>query len=180
MYFSFNSSEITEYTDLKYQSWLQQMAYLLWILTLHVVQCHIWCFDHHWFLLFTFSFLFCRYYNYLYTHLLNSYSVKSIVDQMQNCEDILLNFLVSHVTNLPPVKVTQRKLYKESMIPNNNGKSSVWLNTLHFVQRQSCIHNFTNAFGYMPLIRSNLRMDPILFKDPVSNLRKKYRQIELV
>lgn len=121
-----------------------------------------------------------RYYNYLYTHLLNSYSVKSIVDQMQNCEDILLNFLVSHVTNLPPVKVTQRKLYKESMIPNNNGKSSVWLNTLHFVQRQSCIHNFTNAFGYMPLIRSNLRMDPILFKDPVSNLRKKYRQIELV
>lgn len=32
----------------------------------------------------------------------------------------------------------------------------------------------------MPLIRSNLRMDPMLYRDPVSNLRKKYRQIELV
>ncbi|KAJ8979881.1 hypothetical protein NQ317_017504 [Molorchus minor] len=32
----------------------------------------------------------------------------------------------------------------------------------------------------MPLLRSNLRLDPVLFKDPVSNKRKKYRRIELV
>lgn len=32
----------------------------------------------------------------------------------------------------------------------------------------------------MPLVRSNMRLDPILYRDPVSNLRKKYRQIELV
>lgn len=34
--------------------------------------------------------------------------------------------------------------------------------------------------SYMPLLRSNLRLDPVLYRDSVSNLRKKYRQIELV
>lgn len=38
---------------------------------------------------------------------------------------------------------------------------------------------FSNS-SYMPLLRSNLRLDPVLFKDQVSNLRKKYHQIELV
>lgn len=32
----------------------------------------------------------------------------------------------------------------------------------------------------MPLLRSNVRLDPVLYRDPVSNLRKKYRQIEQV
>lgn len=33
-------------------------------------------------------------------------------------------------------------------------------------------------FGYMPLVSSRLRLDPVLFKDPVSVLRKKYRSLE--
>ncbi|GIX78286.1 exostosin-1b [Caerostris extrusa] len=44
-----------------------------------------------------------RYYHFLYTHFL-SHLLHKIVDQSQNCEDILLNFLVSHVTRLPPSK----------------------------------------------------------------------------
>lgn len=39
-----------------------------------------------------------------------------MVDQMSNCEDILMNFLVSSVTKLPPIKVTQKKQYKETMM----------------------------------------------------------------
>lgn len=39
---------------------------------------------------------------------------------------------------------------------------------------------FFSFYSYMPLIRSNLRLDPVLYRDSVSNLRKKYRQIELV
>lgn len=35
------------------------------------------------------------------------------VEQSNNCEDILMNFLVSHVTRQSPIKVTQRKHYKE-------------------------------------------------------------------
>ena len=90
-----------------------------------------------------------------------------------------MNFLVSHVTKLPPIKVTQRKLYREALLTSNT-KNSQWMDSFHFSQRQICIETFANMFGYMPLIRSKLRMDPQLFKDQVSNLRKKYRQIELV
>lgn len=39
-----------------------------------------------------------------------------MVDQMSNCEDILMNFLVSSVSKLPPIKVTQKKQYKETMM----------------------------------------------------------------
>ncbi|KAL5014923.1 hypothetical protein ScPMuIL_009193 [Solemya velum] len=122
--------------------------------------------------------LYHKYYNSLYTSSLNSALTKT-VDQSQNCEDILMNFLVSHVTKLPPIKVTHRKYYRESMLPNNS-KNNAWLDSYHFAQRQVCIDTFVNIFGYMPLVRSKARMDPLLFKDPVSNLRKKYRQIELL
>ena len=56
-----------------------------------------------------------RYYHYLYTSYLPA-SLKSMVDQMSNCEDILMNFLVSSVAKLPPIKVTQKKQYKEAMM----------------------------------------------------------------
>ncbi|CAG0882058.1 unnamed protein product, partial [Darwinula stevensoni] len=42
---------------------------------------------------------------------------------------------------------------------------SPWNDPDHFVQRQSCINTFVAVFGYMPLIRSNLRLDPLLFLD---------------
>ncbi|GAB6028164.1 hypothetical protein CHUAL_002371 [Chamberlinius hualienensis] len=120
-----------------------------------------------------------RYYNYLYTHYLSGLLHKT-VDQSQNCEDILLNFLVSHVTKLPPIKVTQRKQYKESMLPGSKSYPTPWNDPDHFIQRQSCINTFASIFGYMPLVRSNMRLDPVLYKDPVSNLRKKYKKLELV
>lgn len=117
-----------------------------------------------------------RYYNYLYTDWLSPLLHKT-VEQSQNCEDILMNFLVSHVTRRPPIKVTQRKQYKEQP---SIGSRSPWNDPDHFIQRQTCLNTFAAVFGYMPLLRSNLRLDPVLFKDPVSNKRKKYRRIELV
>ncbi|XP_055855972.1 exostosin-1 [Episyrphus balteatus] len=115
-----------------------------------------------------------RYYNYLYTNWLSLLLLKT-VQQSSNCEDILMNLLVSHVTRKPPIKVTQRKGYKD-----REGGRSPWNDPDHFIQRQSCLNTFAAVFGYMPLLRSNLRLDPVLYRDPVSNLRKKYRQIELV
>lgn len=56
-----------------------------------------------------------RYYHYLYTTYLPA-SLRTMVDQMSNCEDILMNFLVSSLTKLPPIKVTQKKQYKETMM----------------------------------------------------------------
>ncbi|XP_076083727.1 exostosin-1b-like [Mytilus galloprovincialis] len=121
-----------------------------------------------------------RYYNYLYTNSLSTVFTQ-IVDQSQNCEDILMNFLVSHVTKQPPIKVTHRKIYKESMLGSSGRtRTSFSLDQQHFSQRQACLAHFVQLFGYMPLIRSKVRMDPVLFKDPVSNLRKKFRQIEVI
>lgn len=45
-----------------------------------------------------------KYYLYLYSYWLPQ-AVRDKVDQYMNCEDIAMNFLVSHVTNKPPVKV---------------------------------------------------------------------------
>ncbi|XP_065344358.1 exostosin-1 [Cloeon dipterum] len=117
-----------------------------------------------------------HYYHHLYTYGLGPLLHKT-VEQSQNCEDILMNFLVSHVTRRPPIKVTQRKVYKENPA---SGSRSPWNDPDHFVQRQTCLNTFAAVFGYMPLLRSNMRLDPVLFKDSVSNMRKKYRQIELV
>ena len=33
---------------------------------------------------------------------------RDMVDELMNCEDLAMNFLVSHVTRQPPVKVTSR------------------------------------------------------------------------
>ncbi|XP_030637856.1 exostosin-1 [Chanos chanos] len=117
-----------------------------------------------------------RYYHYLFTHYLPP-SLLRMVDHMANCEDILMNFLVSAVTKLPPIKVTQKKQYKETMMQQGS-KTSRWADPDHFAQRQTCMNTFSSWFGYMPLRHSQMRLDPVLFKDQVSILRKKYRDIE--
>ncbi|NP_001161530.1 exostosin 1-like protein [Saccoglossus kowalevskii] len=122
-----------------------------------------------------------RYYSYLFSEYLPA-KLRNRVDDLNNCEDILMNFLVSHVTKLPPIKVTQKKQYKETMQPTtSSGKAtSDWLEPQHFADRQLCMNEFASNFGYMPLVRSQMRLDPVLYKDSVSNFRKKYKQIELV
>ncbi|XP_008430332.1 exostosin-1b-like [Poecilia reticulata] len=117
-----------------------------------------------------------KYYHYLYTTYLPA-SLRTMVDQMSNCEDILMNFLVSSVTKLPPIKVTQKKQYKETMM-GQSSRASRWADPDHFAQRQTCMNKFANWFGTMPLVHSQMRLDPVLFKDQVSILRKKYREIE--
>ncbi|XP_034066286.1 LOW QUALITY PROTEIN: exostosin-1b-like [Gymnodraco acuticeps] len=117
-----------------------------------------------------------RYYHHLYTNFLPT-SLKGMVDQLANCEDILMNFLVSAVTKLPPIKVTQKKQYKETMM-GQSSRASRWADPDHFAQRQTCMNKFANWFGAMPLVHSQMRLDPVLFKDQVSILRKKYRDIE--
>ncbi|XP_072572832.1 exostosin-1b-like isoform X2 [Paramormyrops kingsleyae] len=117
-----------------------------------------------------------KYYHYLYTYYLPP-SLRSMVDQLANCEDILMNFLVSSVTRLPPIKVTQKKQYKETMM-SQASRASHWADPDHFAQRQTCMNKFASWFGTMPLLRSQMRLDPLLFKDQVSILRKKYRDIE--
>lgn len=61
---------------------------------------------------------------------------------------------------------------------SQGAKSVPWANPEHFNQRQECVNTFANWFGYMPLVHSQFRLDPVLFKDQVSVLRKKYKDLE--
>ncbi|KAJ0061207.1 hypothetical protein NL108_013507 [Boleophthalmus pectinirostris] len=117
-----------------------------------------------------------RYYHYLFTRYVPANLLKT-VDRMANCEDILMNFLVSAVTKQPPIKVTQKKQYKETMMAQGS-KTSRWADPDHFAQRQTCMNAFSRWLGFMPLVHSQMRLDPVLFRDQVSILRKKYRDIE--
>lgn len=56
----------------------------------------------------------------------------------------------------------------------------VWTDPSHFHQRSVCLNTFASLLGHIPLKHSNLRLDPVLFKDKVSMQRKKYRQIEKI
>ncbi|KAM7288912.1 putative exostosin-1 [Ixodes scapularis] len=120
-----------------------------------------------------------RYYQEMYSRWLPE-SLRQTVDAAHNCEDILMNFLVSQVTRLPPIKVTQRKQYREAATSPATAYPSPWNDPDHFVQRQACLNTFVTHWGHMPLVRSALRLDPVLFRDPVSNLRKRYRRIDRV
>lgn len=63
-------------------------------------------------------------------------------------------------------------------VPPQSTNMAPWANPEHFTQRQECINTFASWFGYMPLVHSQLRLDPVLFKDHVSVLRKKYKDLE--
>lgn len=51
-----------------------------------------------------------KHYTYLYTHWLPQ-AIRDKVDEYMNCEDIAMNFLISHITRKPPVKVAKTFIY---------------------------------------------------------------------
>ncbi|XP_064028841.1 exostosin-like 1 [Pogoniulus pusillus] len=144
-----------------------------------------------------------RYYHSLFTEYLPA-ALRELVDSLAACEDILMNVLVAAVTKLPPIKVTQHKQHKDSVpqqvgckdgdvetppaaewspssprSPPAKGKGTSGVGVgQRFSQQQDCLTQLADWFGYMPLVSSQLRLDPVLFKDQVSVLRKKYPRLE--
>lgn len=100
--------------------------------------------------------------------------VRSLVDQNPNCLDIVFNFMVAHITHQPPVKVTQKRALTRSRI------DSTLMQQKQNQDQIACFNMATNAYGYVPLLYSSVRMDPILFKDNVSMFRKEYRKLEVL
>jgi len=88
-----------------------------------------------------------------------------------------MNFLISFLTNKAPIKVTRSPHFKEaSQTKQRLGVSFTPESYLETMQK--CFEEFTNHFGRMPLVWSKISMNPLLFKDPVSIIRKKYRKLE--
>ena len=93
---------------------------------------------------------------------------------------MILNFIVSHVTRQPPVKILDRKPYKEEIVNLYKRQSSA--SKEHFTRfedKRQCFETLADEFGYMPLVYTAVRFDPVLYKDPISNFRKKYRLLEV-
>ncbi|XP_008835018.1 exostosin-like 1 isoform X2 [Nannospalax galili] len=115
-----------------------------------------------------------RYYHTLFTHSLPK-ALRTLVDETPTCVDVLMNFLVAAVTKLPPIKVPCGRKHPEPapLAPGGPGLGSETQPL-----GQDCINRMVAEFGHMPLVSSRVRLDPVLFKDPVSVQRKKYRSLE--
>lgn len=82
---------------------------------------------------------FHKYYTYLYTYWLPQ-AIRDKVDEYMNCEDIAMNFLVSHMTRHPPVKVTSRWTFRCPVCPISLSEDDT-----HFQERHKCINFFTKV-----------------------------------
>lgn len=110
---------------------------------------------------------FHKYYTYMYTYVLPQ-AIRDKVDEYMNCEDIAMNFLVSHITRKPPVKVTSRWTFRCPGCPVSLSEDDT-----HFQERHKCINFFSQVFGYNPLLNTQYRADSILFKTRIPHDKQK-------
>ncbi|CAG9814496.1 unnamed protein product [Phaedon cochleariae] len=108
-----------------------------------------------------------RHYLHLYWKWLPQ-AIRDKVDEYMNCEDIAMNFLVSHFTRKPPVKVTSRWTFRCPGCPQSLSEDDT-----HFQERHKCINFFTQVFGYLPLLNTQYRADSILFKTRIPHDKQK-------
>nr|AAC47510.1 multiple exostoses homolog 2 [Caenorhabditis elegans] len=85
--------------------------------------------------------------------------IREHVNSIKNCEDIAMNYLVSHLTRKPPIKTTSRWTLKCPTCTE-----SLYKEGTHFEKRHECMRLFTKIYGYNPLKFSQFRADSILFK----------------
>lgn len=110
---------------------------------------------------------FHKYYSYVYTYVMPQ-AIRDKVDEYMNCEDIAMNFLVSHITRKPPLKVTSRWTFRcpgctVSLSEDNS----------HFQERHTCLNFFVKVYGYMPLLYTQFRLDSVLFKTRIPHDKQK-------
>ena len=86
-------------------------------------------------------------------------AIREKVDEYMNCEDIAMNFLVSHTTRKPPIKVTQKIKFR---CEGPDCEATLSGNKNHAKERNDCVNFFARVYGYMPLLFTQFRADPIL------------------
>ena len=108
-----------------------------------------------------------NFYNYAYTQLMPQ-AIRDKVDEFMNCEDIAMNFLISHFTRQPPKKVTSRWTFRCPGCPVTLSEDDS-----HFQERHQCINYFAEVYGYNPLLYTQYRLDSVLFKTRIPPEKKK-------
>jgi len=109
------------------------------------------------------AFIHKKYLN-LYTYEMPE-EIRERVDNVTNCEDIAMNFLVSHLTQKPPLKLTPGNQWGcPTCTWEEKGKTSLWKDPAHFNERNECINFFSKVYGYTPLFKAEYRLDDMLEK----------------
>ncbi|GMR39982.1 hypothetical protein PMAYCL1PPCAC_10177, partial [Pristionchus mayeri] len=75
-------------------------------------------------------------------------AILEFVEKHRNCEDIAMNFLVSHLTRKPPLKVVKKTDVTNGAKPGLSKRGN------HYLERNECIQMFTAIYGYNPLLIS--------------------------
>ncbi|CAD7690670.1 unnamed protein product [Nyctereutes procyonoides] len=98
-------------------------------------------------------------------------ALHALIDEIQNCDDIAMNFIIAKHTGKTSgvfVKpVNMGNLEKES----NGGYPGMWHRAEHFLQRSYCINKLVNIYNSMPLKYSNIMISQFGF--PYANHKRK-------
>ncbi|KAH8811198.1 multiple-like 3 [Xylogone sp. PMI_703] len=78
--------------------------------------------------------------------------VREYVDEISNCEDIAMNFVVSMLTCEPPLVVKGRDPY----VTKDSGGG---IKPGHEETRKNCMNDFIDIFGGMPLVNERARIE---------------------
>lgn len=98
-------------------------------------------------------------------------AIRDKVDESMNCEDLAMNFLISHLTRQPPVKVTSRWTFRCPSCPQGLSDDDS-----HMDERSRCINFFSEVYGYTPLLYTQVRADSVLFKTRIpQNMQKCFK-----
>lgn len=108
-----------------------------------------------------------KYYSYAYSQWMPQ-AIRDKVDEFMNCEDLAMNFLISHLTHQPPIKATSRWTFRCPGCPVTLSEDES-----HFQERHKCINFFTKVYGYNPLLYTQFRVDSVLFKTRISQDHQK-------
>ncbi|GMS88003.1 hypothetical protein PENTCL1PPCAC_10178, partial [Pristionchus entomophagus] len=73
-------------------------------------------------------------------------AILEYVDKHRNCEDIAMNYLVSHLTRKPPLKVVKKTGYSNGVTSGLSSRGN------HYLERNDCIKMLNSIYGYNPLL----------------------------
>ncbi|KAF8358482.1 hypothetical protein PRIPAC_93477 [Pristionchus pacificus] len=84
-------------------------------------------------------------------------AIRQHVDDTVNCGDIAFNYLVSHLTRKPPLKVKKIVgLWNSKSHPGLSGQGD------HYRERDGCVQKFNAIYGYNPLLFSQYQAMPVM------------------
>lgn len=92
----------------------------------------------------------------MYTHSMPQ-SIRDLVDNKRNCEDIAMQFLMANSTGLPPIYV---KGHLDDLgAVGGISTSQNFITAKHMSSRSDCLNQLAEIYGRVPLVESRMIVD---------------------